>query len=379
MNKEKIRKSFPHIANETIYFNHASIGPLTNEVREKINQYLELRSIDIKKSFEMFLLADKNAKTKLADFFNCNRNEIAWKDNVSNALNILANGIEWKAGDRIILNDIEFPSNVYPFLNLKKYGVEIDFVKSKNGIIELSDVEKAITERTKLISISLVQFLSGFRTDIETLGKICDSKGIIFSVDAIQGAGIVEIDVEKSKIDFLAGGAQKWFMSVMGTSYMYVSEKLRDRLNQTDVGWLSVEDAWNLTDYNLALQPDATRYQTGTMNALGIIAFDKSLELFESVGIKNIEKEILANTNHFIERLQSIGISPLLENVSEINKAGIVTFKVNEPEIVLAELKKQNIVGELREGLIRMSPHFYNTKDEIDAVADALSKIISNE
>ena len=377
MNKEAIRSSFPHIADGTVYFNHASIGPLTTNVRDRINQYLEARSLDIKKSFEMFLAADRSAKRKLAGILNCKSERLAWKDNVSNTLNFLANGIDWKAGDRIILNDIEFPSNVYPFLNLKKLGVEIDFVKSKNGIVKLSDVENAITERTKLISISLVQFLSGFRTDVETLGQICNEKGIIFSVDAIQGAGVVGVDIEKSKIDFLAGGAQKWFMSIMGTSYMYVSEKMQERLRQSEVGWLSVNDAWNLTNYDLSLKPDASRYQTGTMNALGVIAFDKSLELFESVGVHAIEKEILSNTNYFIERLKSIGIKPLLDDVPEINKAGIVTFPINEPELVLAELKTKNIIGEVREGLIRMSPHFYNTKDEIDLAVDALKEIIS--
>ncbi|NOX17889.1 MAG: aminotransferase class V-fold PLP-dependent enzyme [Chlorobi bacterium] len=375
MNKNEIRNTFPHIGEGAVYFNHASIGPLTTRVRKRIDDYLEARSLNLKKSFEMFLLADKKAKLKLAKVLNCKPEQIAWKDNVSNALSVLANGIEWKSGDRIILNDIEFPSNVYPFLNLKKRGVEIDFVKSKNGIVELSDIEKAITERTKLISISLVQFLSGFRTDVETLGEICDAKGIIFSVDAIQGAGVVEIDVQKSKIDFLAGGAQKWFMSIMGTSYLYLSDRLKDILKQPEIGWLSVNDAWNLTDYNLSLKPDASRYQTGTMNALGIVAFDKSLELFDSVGINEIEKEVLSNTNYFIEKLTAIGIVPLLDGVADINRAGIVTFPINKPETILAELKKRNITGELREGLIRMAPHFYNTKEEIDIAVDALKEI----
>ncbi|GBD89512.1 putative cysteine desulfurase [bacterium BMS3Abin04] len=145
---------------------------------------------------------------ELAVMLNAKPDRIALTKSVTESLNILAQGIRWKRGDRIILNDIEFPANVYPFLNLKKYGVEIDFVKSKNGTIDIGDIGKLITPKTKLLSISFVQFLSGFRVDLETIGELCSKHKIIFSVDAIQGAGVIRLDVKKYKIDFLAGG--KW-------------------------------------------------------------------------------------------------------------------------------------------------------------------------
>ncbi len=376
MNIAEIRKSFPNIKAGQIYFNHASLGPLSVTVKEIINSYFESRSLNLKQSFDVFLEADKSAKLRLGGMLNCRPNQLSWIGNVSDAMNVLVNGIDWETGDRVILNDIEFPANVYPFLNLKSKGVEVDLVKSRNGIIKLEDIFSAVTEKTKLISISLVQFLSGFRTDIIELGMFCKEHGIIFSVDAIQAAGVVNTDVQEANVDFLAGGAHKWLMSLTGTSYLYISDKLNRIFKLSNVGWLSVKDPWHILDYNLELKPDAEKFQTGTMNVTGIVALNKSLEMFESVGFNNIEKLVLANTNYFIEKLTGIGIEPLLKNLPNKNKAGIVSFYVEKPERVLLSLQKKNIIGEIREGLIRMSPHFYNTKKEIKTVVNSISELI---
>jgi len=376
MDKIKIRESFPHINENQIYFNHASIGPMSIPVRKRINEYLDCKSTNIKRSLEMFLSAERSAKEKVGRMLNCRPDQLAWKDNVANSLSVLANGINWQKGDRIILNDIEFPSNVYPFMNLKTKGVEVDFVKSKKGVIEIDDIVSKIEPKTRMISISLVQFLSGFRIDINKLGEICKNNNIIFCVDAIQGAGVVQIDVQKANVDFLAGGAQKWLMAIMGTSYLYVSDKLFGKITPQEVGWTSVVDPWNLTDYDLTLAENVSRFQTGTMNALGVVAFNKSLDLFETVGFDKIENEVISNTNYFINSLCGIGIDPLLKSADNKNKAGIVTFKVKNPEVVLEKLRENNIIGELRVDYIRMAPHFYNTKEEIDEVIKQLNRLL---
>ncbi len=376
MDISEIRKTFPHIEAGQIYFNHASMGPISLPVREELNNFLDSRSTDLKNSFELFSTAGISVKEKIGRMLNCKSSQLSWVGNVSDAMNILANGIEWESGDRIIVNNIEFPANVYPFLNLANKGVVVDFVKSKKGIINFEDIESAITNRTKLITISLVQFLSGYRTDIEKLGKLCSERGIIFSVDAIQGAGVVKIDVQKSNIDFLTGGSHKWIMGLTGASYFYVSDKLNQLFSNYNVGWQSVKDPWNILDYNLELKESAEKFQTGTMNMIGVIAFNKSLELFESVGYESIEKLVISNTNYFIERLIEIGVSPLLKEEDNKNKAGIISFYIENPKRLLLKLRAKNIVGELREGLIRMSPHFYNTKEEIKTVVNEISKSI---
>lgn len=376
MTIEEARKLFPHLKTDQIYFNHASLGPWCELALKRINEYALQRSGERIENYEYFLKWNSSAKEKLSKLLGITSDRLAWIDNVSNGLNILAQGLNWQTGDRIILNDIEFPSNVYPFLNLKKHGVEIDFIKNRNGIVDIEDIEKTITPKTKLISISYVQFLSGYRANIDAIGELCKKHNIIFCVDAIQAAGVVQIDVQKSKIDFLVGGTQKWLMSSQGLSYIFITNELQERIDQKYVGWISVENAWNLLDYNLKLRKNADRFQTGTINALGVAIFDAVLNLFIEFGMENIEIRILDNTNYFIEKLSELGLIPILKNVSPQNRSGIVTFKHDKSKKIFDELEKQKIYCAVREGMIRFSPHFYNTKEEIDTAADHLSEII---
>ncbi|MCX7798258.1 MAG: aminotransferase class V-fold PLP-dependent enzyme [Melioribacter sp.] len=376
MTIEEARQLFPHLKTNQIYFNHASIGPWNELALKRLEEYSKQRSGEEIENYEYFLKWSASAKVKLASLLKTTPERLAWIDNVSNGLNILAQGLKWKTGDRIILNDLEFPSNVYPFLNLKKHGVEIDFIKNKNGTIDIEDIERTITPNTKLISISHVQFLTGYRANIEQIGELCKKYNIIFCVDVIQSVGVVEIDVKESKIDFLAGGTQKWLMSSEGLSYIYLTEELQEKIEQKFVGWTSVRNAWNLLDYNLEFKKNAERFQNGTLNSLGISIFDAVLDLFIGFGIKNIEKRILDTTNYFIEKLYDIGLNPVLKNISSKNIAGITSFKHEKSKLIFDELKKKNIHCAVREGMIRFSPHFYNTKEEIDVVIYELKKLL---
>lgn len=368
MTLAQIRSLFPHLDTDQVYFNHAAIGPWCKLVLERINEYATQRSGAMVENFPFFLEKNASAKTKLAKLLGAVPDRLAWVDNVSNGLNILANGLEWNSGDRIILNDLEFPSNIYPFLNLKRLGVEIDIIKSQNGVVDIDDIEKKITPRTKLVSISLVQFLSGYRADIESIGNLCRGKGIIFCVDAIQAVGAVEIDVAKSKIDFLCGGTQKWLMSSQGLSYIFITDELQERIIQKNVGWISVNDVWNLLDYNLSLKSSADRFQNGTINVLGVCLFEATLNLFLDYGMERVEKKILANTEYFIDQFVEIGIDPVLKNIESKNRAGIVSLKHERSSEVFEFLHRKRIYCAVREGMIRFSPHFYNTSEEIDLV-----------
>jgi selenocysteine lyase/cysteine desulfurase len=376
LNIEEVRKLFPHLQTDQIYFNHAALGPWSTLVLDRIKEYMDERSGLNVMNYESFVKWNFSAKEKLAKFLGTNTSRLSWADNVANSMSIIAQGLDWKSGDRIILNDIEFPSNVYPFLNLKKHGVEVDFAKSRNGIVDIEDLEKLITPKTKLLSISMVQFLSGYQADIDSIGELCKQKGIIFCVDAIQAVGAVQIDLKKSPIDFLTGGTQKWLMSSQGLSYFYLTEELQNKIDQKNVGWTSVEDPWNLLNYDLALRSNAERFQTGTLNAFGIAIFDAALNMFKQLRILPIDRQVLENTDYFINKLSEIGIKPLLKNISNKHLAGIVTFQHDKSKEIFSELEKRKIYGAVREGMIRFSPHFYNTKDEIDKVVNELKSIV---
>lgn len=373
MTIEKIRALFPYVSMGKIYFNHAALGPWSLKVLERINEYTAQRSGEMIENFPYFLKKNSSAKQKLAQLLGASSDRIAWVDNVSNGLNILAQGIKWKHGDRIILNDIEFPSNIYPFLNLRSEGVEIDMINSRDGIVDIDDVEKLITPNTRLVSISLVQFLSGYRANIKAIGALCKKHEIIFCVDAIQGTGVVQIDVNKSQIDFLAGGTQKWLMSSQGLSYIYLTEALQEQIVQKSVGWASVNDAWNLLEYDLTLKPNADKFQNGTLNTLGICIFDQVLDLFLEYGMENVETRILENTNYFVEKLDEMGFAPILSKVNKKNRAGIVSFKHDNSNQIFEQLETRKIYTAVRAGMVRFSPHFYNTKNEIDEVLDVLN------
>ncbi|MEJ2104075.1 MAG: aminotransferase class V-fold PLP-dependent enzyme [Ignavibacteriaceae bacterium] len=220
--------------------------------------------------------------------------------------------IDWKKGDRILLNDVEFPANVYPFLQLKEKGVEVDFIKSKNGIVSAEEVIDAIKPETKLISISFVQFLSGYKVDLEKIGKVCKEKGIIFSVDSIQGLGAVRLDVEKFNIDFLSNGTQKWLFGLQGLAFIYVRKELQEKMKSAPIGWLAVNNAWDLLNFDLITKETAERFQPGTLNNLGIYALNSSMKFLKEFGFDEIEKRVISNSRYFIEEMAKIGYkSPL--------------------------------------------------------------------
>lgn len=376
MTLEEVRELFPHINRGKIYFNNAATGPFSKNILKIVDEYLLQRSETDIDNFPELVKVVGETKKYLSLMLNCSTDRLAFIDNTSNGMNILAQGIAWKKGDKIILNNIEFPANVYPFMNLEKEGVEVQFVKSKNGIVSADNIINSITSNTKLISISFVQFLTGYRVDLEKIGKVCREKGIIFSVDAIQGLGAFTLDVEKCKIDFISCGTAKWLLGMQGLAFIFITEKLQQMLQPKYVGWLSVEDAWNILEFNLKLKNTADAFQGGTINALGVFGLLPSLKLFADFGHKNVEERILQNSIHFTRRLLEIGVQPVLEDCEKENLSGIISFKHEMANHIHDELRKREIYCSVREGMVRLSPHFYNTLEEIDFVSSGIKNIL---
>ncbi len=376
MDIAKARENFPYLKHGKIYFNHASTGPLCTPVLKNIQKVLYEKSETNIDEYRGLLSIMAETKNDLAALINSKPERIAFVDNTSNGINVLATGLKLKKGDRIILNDLEFPANVYPFLNMKRFGVEVDFAKSHDGIVNAEDVIELIKPETKVISISQVQFLTGYRADLEKIGRVCREKGIIFSVDAIQGLGAVRLDVERDNIDFVSAGSQKWLLGLQGLGFIYVSQKLQDIMQQDNVGWLSVADAWNLLHYDLTLRKTADRFQGGTLNSVGIYALNASMKFFKQFGFDEIEKKVIENSTYLIDKLEEAGIKPVLSGCDKRNIAGIVSFIHQETQKLFDSLARENIHCAVREGYVRFSPHFYNTDDEVDRVVSELKKII---
>ncbi len=370
------RSWFPHLKTGKLWLNHAAISPLNSRTKNAVEQYLLNRSEGSIDDFPQIVEISQNTKLQLGKLINAPAERIGFVNNTSDGLNILANGIDWKSGDRILLNDSEFPTNVVPFLNLKRLGVEIDFVKTINDEIRPEDIEKVITPKTKLLSISFVQFLSGFKSDLKAIGKLCKQHNIIFCVDAIQGLGSTPIDVQESGIDFLSSSGHKWLLSMMGFGFIYITEELQSRLNQQFAGWTSNKHYFNnLLDYRLDFDDTARRYENGAQNNAGIVALGESVTLLNDIGIPKIHLYLLSLTDYIFEFAEKNGITTATPREHE-KRAGIVTLKLPNAENIFALLNEQNIIVSLREGKIRISPHFYNSIEDIHIVCNALQSLL---
>lgn len=234
--------------------------------------------------------------------------------------------------------------------------------------IFIEDIESKITPKTKIISISFVEFLNGFRNNLKEIGKICKNNNIIFSVDGIQGVGALPLDVESCSIDFVSNGGHKWLMGPQGCGFMYIAPKLHECIIPTFAGWLSVKDSWNFLDYKLDFIEDAGRYEIGTANAVGIIGLKASTDLLVEVGLENIEKKLFFLGDYLIKSFQNID---LVYNGSQDLKerSGIYSFNYKDTEILKSlhqHLLQNGIHISYRNGTLRVSPHFYNDKIDID-------------
>ncbi len=376
MTKEDVRKLFPHIEKGITYLNHAATGPFSVRLLEQMNDYFRTRSEDKIDDYPGFVKITEETKNMLASYINTESSRIAFMDNTTNGLNLLAQGLQWENGDEIIINDLEFPANVYPFMNLEKKGVKVIIVKSHDGIVSAEDIIEAITDKTRLVSVSMVQFLSGYRIDLKKLGSECERLGIILSVDAIQGLGALRLDVKESKVDFLSCGTQKWMLALQGLSFIYVSEQLQQKIDPVYVGWLGVNDGWNLLDYNLSLKDSAERFQPGSLNSAGIYALNASLSLFRDFGTDKVEENVIANSKYLISELKRIGIEPLLPVSDEKYLSGIVSFHHKDSYSILEVLQEKKIEAAVREGIMRISPHFYNNTEDIGRLIEGLKFLI---
>ncbi len=360
---------FPITEND-IYLNHAAVSPFSNNVINALNSFFKKRLTgDVDP--DPFLFDERETlKKNISHLINGKAENIAIIANTSEGLNWLANSLEWKDGDRVLLTDYEFPANVYPFLNLERFGVAVDYVQNRDGKILIEDIESAITPKTRLLSISFVEFLNGFRNNLLEIGRICKSKNVIFSVDGIQGVGALEIDVEEMGIDFMSNGGHKWLMGPQGCGFMYIRPGLHKKLKPVFAGWLGVKDSSNFLDYNLDFIDDAARYEIGTLNEMGIIGLKASTKILKDIGPENIEKHLFSIGNYLIGSMKEIGFK-FTGSAEPSERSGIFSFINKDSQIIEGlydYLYKNKIYISVRNGALRVSPHFYNKESDIDAL-----------
>ncbi len=371
--KNKIAENFPHQSDGHIYLNHAAISPLSKNVRNAIDHFLIERHTGAIDLFEQWSELIEDTRLKISKLIHStSADNITFLGNTSEAVSAIAEGLTWEKGDEIILNTLEFPTNVQPFRILDRKGVKLIFIEpDEEGIIQPEDIEKAITKKTKMVSISAVQYLTGLKSNLRAIGELCENHGLLFVVDGIQGLGAVDIDVVESKIDALASGSHKWLMAPMGIGFLYISEKIKQLLTPFKTGWLSVEVPWDMRNFEQNWAPISSHLEVGTYNMIGIKGLHASLSTFEEIGYKNVFSLIQEHTNYLFEKLSEVNGIQLITPKDPIFRSGIVTLKVdgmNDCDQFVSNLKNQKITLSSREGYIRISPHYYNTRKELDIV-----------
>ena len=371
--RQSWRSEFP-VTETYIYMNHAGVAPLSRRVQNAMTGFLEDATVNGAVNANIWEETAETCRNAAAQLINANATEIAFMKNTTQGILIAANGIDWQAGDNVVTTAVEFPANVYPWWSLKeRYGVQTRMVPEQAGRIHIEDVASAIDERTRVVTISHVEFASGFRNDIQALGEICRERDIWFVVDAIQSLGAIEVDVQSDNVDILAADGHKWLLAPEGAAVFYCADEKRERLINTNVGWASVVNPRDFLSYDLTQKPDATRFEEGSYNSVGLYGLKAAIELLLDIGIPTIEARILELTAHLIEGLEAKGYRVVTPQANS-ERAGIVIFESDRhtPTEIYEMLHTENIITAARGSGVRVSPHFYNTTPEIERLLEVL-------
>lgn len=371
MNAREMRELFP-ITRRYAYLDHAAIAPLATPVRSAMTVFLD------RQSEEPFELAHwerlrAQVRSRLGELVSAAPERITFVKNTTSGLGLVAAGLDWREGDNIVGVDREFPANIYPWLGLKSKGVELRLQPAPAGRINMKELIELCDRRTRLVTISAVQFWSGYRADLAGLAERLRSRDVLLVVDAIQGVGAMAFDLSKISIDFLSAGAQKWLLGPIGIGFAYVSPRMQERMRPVTIGTDSVVRDSEYFDYDLTFRPDARRYEEAAPNYPGILGLGAAVNLLLRCGRQEVEQTILRLSDRLREELPPRGYS-LVFTPSAAERSGIVSFR--HPRIVPAEVQQRlrdaGVVISLRADFLRASPHFYNSDEDISRLLDAL-------
>ncbi len=373
MDLTRFRAQFP-VTERLLFLNHASEAPISTPVRQRINEYLDVAEAD--PDAAPFLPALTRVPELLSQLLGGSPAEYALMPNTATGVNTVALGLDWQPGDNVVLPAEEYPANSYPWLNLRQRGVEVRVVPlEKNLRVDPSRLATYVDDRTRVVAVSAVEYLSGFRNDLPRLSEIAHARKALFVVDAIQAAGALPIHVDADGIDVLAAGGYKWLMGPVGTGFAYFRRSAWERIRPVLPGaFASVEGAADAAGA-FTLLPTAGRYMTGCLPFSLHYGWTAGLEMLLEAGVENIAAQIRLLTDRLIAGLQLKGIIIATPVGRKAERSGIISFTLGSPEANEALVKRlagEKIIISFRGGRCRVSPHFYNTPADIDRLLEAL-------
>ena len=367
-----MRTLFP-IAPRYAYLDHAAIAPLSTPVRSTMEVFLG------RLTEEPFDLAHwerlrGQVRVRVAELLAVGPESIAFTKNTTSGLGLVAAGLDWEAGDNIVGVDREFPANIYPWMGLKRKGVELRLYRPEQGRIDLKALARLCDRRTRVVAISAVQFWSGFRTDLDALRTALKGHDALLVVDAIQAAGAMHLDLSSAPVDFLCAGAQKWLLGPIGVGFAYVGPRMLERLNPVTIGTDSVVRDEEYFQYDLTLKPDARRFEEAAPNYPGILGMGAAVNLLLRAGSRAVEEVVLRLADRLRDELPRRGYELVLKPTLPSERSGIVSFR--HPRMVPAELqtrlREAGVIVSLRSDFLRASAHYYNSDEDLDRLLEAL-------
>jgi selenocysteine lyase/cysteine desulfurase len=378
---QEIRDEFPILKYKT-YMNSAAHGPALRRVWDAVQEYWSFRmseDLDIK---------EPDAKGNAAELIHASEEEICWCARVTQGFNMVASMLDFKPGENIVVTDLGYPSNVYVWLPLREKGVEIRRIENQDGRIETSDFEKAIDDKTRVVSLSHIEWTSGLRYDMKSISKIAHEHGALVVDDCYQAVGPVDVNAHSDGMDFLLVGSEKWLCSPAFAGIFYIKKSLIDELEPTYRFYSQVEEAFsieppwgepdadNISTYDKPLFPNADKYYRGCVAEGALWGFNASMEYFNELGGSNREERVLKMSGYLIDRLRELGVK-VNTPLEPKERGGLVTYNTGKHELNVKShraLLKKGIIVALRYqkgiGGIRVSTNFFNTEEDIDRLID---------
>jgi len=376
MNNDLIKKEF-NLRNDLIYLNHAGVSPWPLRTARAVRNFAEENMSQGSLGYPDWLRVESALRMQARQLLNApSKEDIALLKNTSEAISAVAYGLDWSPGDNVVSSDQEFPSNRIVWQSLSVNGVEFREADLGSGASPEDALFSLVNDRTKLLTISSVQYSTGLKMDLERIGQFCRQRGVLFCVDAIQSLGAVQFDVQKTRADFLMADGHKWMIGPEGLALFYSRPEARDRLRLNQFGWHMVEEMGDFDRRDWTAAKTARRFECGSPNMLGIYALNASLSLLLEAGMDKVESEVLKRIEYLFDKITSVPVLELITPGVTNRYAGIVTFRHRDIDnnILYNYLMQNKVMCAPRSGGIRLSPHFYTPYEQLDQVIDMVIK-----
>ncbi|MBI1789922.1 MAG: aminotransferase class V-fold PLP-dependent enzyme [Acidobacteria bacterium] len=362
------RDQFPVTAH-WIYLHHAGVAPLCKSAADAMKHLAEDCLQYGSAHYDQWLAAYDGLREAAARLIHAAPGDIAIVKNTSEGIATVALGIDWRPGDKVVAFREEFPANYYPWKRLEAQGVQVEWLSVEDPLDRID----AAARGARLLAISFVQYLSGYRACLEAIGEICHRRGCWFLVDAIQGLGAFPLDVRRARIHSLAADGHKWLLGPEGCGILYLSREIQDAVRPVEFGWTNVAHYNDYASRDMTLRPDAGRYECGTLNTIGCYGLRAAIEFLLQVGVDRISSAVQALGDQIAAGVAAKGYD-VLGSRTPSNGAGIVSFR--RPDLdsaaVVRQLRGQGVVAAPRQGWIRMAPHFYISPEEMARAIECL-------